>query len=247
MKNIAIIVAGGQGRRMGQPKQFLKINGKPMLEWTVAAYQACLLIDGIILVIAPDQFKAARKIKAKKIINIVAGGRERQDSVWNGLDLLPESCEIVAIHDGARPAVTKEIIDKSIREAKQHGAAIVAVPIKDTIKMTNDEDEMKNASHRESVISSARGGKLKIKNEGVTIKKTVDRKSLWAAQTPQTFRVGIIRQAYVRLKGKATDDAMAVEKLGLPVRIVVGSYDNIKVTTPADLVMMGAILKKRRS
>lgn len=219
MKNIAIIVAGGKGKRMGKPKQFLPLAGKPMLAWTVAVFQKCKAIDGIILVVAEEQIALAKKLKAAKIIAIVPGGKERQDSVRNGLARLPASTQIVAIHDGARPGVSVETIEQSIKGAKELGAVVIGVPIKNTIKVVS----------RQSLVVS----------------QTADRSQLWAAQTPQTFRAEIIKKAYDQLTEKVTDDAMAVEKLGIPVKMVMGEYTNIKVTTPDDLEIMASILKRR--
>jgi 2-C-methyl-D-erythritol 4-phosphate cytidylyltransferase len=219
MKTVAIIVAGGQGKRMGRPKQFIKIAGKPMLAWTVDAFQRTKAIDGIILVVAPDQLDYGAKIKASKIIAVVPGGRQRQDSVRSGLTALPKGVQIVLIHDGARPAVSAATINGTIKAARQHGAAIAAVPLKDTIKQV---------ARRE-----------------MQIVKTLDRSELWAAQTPQTFTVPVINKAYETLEHDVTDDAAAVERLGIPVTIVMDSYANLKVTTPEDLSIMAAILKGR--
>lgn len=204
---------------MGKPKQFLKIAGRPMLAWTLAAFQNTRPIDGIILVVAPGQMELAKKLPKKKIIGIVAGGAERQDSVRNGLAALPGSAEIVLIHDGARPAVTTGIIERSIKEARKHGAVVVGVSVKDTIK-----EVMRNENR---------------------VTRTMNRDKLWQAQTPQVFKAALIRNAYAKLRGAVTDDAMAVEKLGKPVKMVMGSYENIKVTAPEDLIMMEAILKGR--
>jgi 2-C-methyl-D-erythritol 4-phosphate cytidylyltransferase len=219
MKTVAIIVAGGQGKRMGRPKQFIKIAGKPMLAWTVDAFQRVKAVDGIILVVTPDQQALAAKIRASKIIAIVPGGKQRQDSVQSGLAALPKGVQIVLIHDGARPAVLATTINGTIKAARQHGAAIAAVPVKDTIK---------RVARRE----------LRIIN-------TLEREGLWAAQTPQTFTVPLIKKAYEQLKHDVTDDAAVVEKFGIPVQIIMGSYSNLKVTTPEDLAIMGTILKGR--
>jgi 2-C-methyl-D-erythritol 4-phosphate cytidylyltransferase len=220
MKTVAIIVAGGRGKRMGRPKQFIKIAGKPMLEWTVGAFQRSKVIDGIILVVAKEQMPLTNKLKFSKILKIVAGGKERQDSVRSGLEALPGTAEIVAIHDGARPMVTPGLIEDSIKAAKKYGAAIVGVPVKDTVKV---------ASRKELVVN-----------------RTVDRSGLWAAQTPQTFKVSVIKKAYANLKEIVTDDAMAVEKAGFPVKMVRGSYKNIKITTPEDLITGEAFLRKEK-
>lgn len=219
MKNLVIITAGGSGQRMGQPKQFLMLNGRPMLAWTLSACQKCPDVHGIILVVSPNQIRLAKRLDQQKVIAIVPGGRERIDSVRNGLDWLPDSTEIVAIHDGARPAITPALIAASIREAKRDGAVVVGVPVKDTIK--------------------------RVTPYKLRVTKTVNRSGLWQAQTPQTFQVKIIQRAYSKSVGRATDDAMLVEKLGIKVKMVLGSYENLKVTTPEDLKIMSGILKGR--
>jgi len=204
---------------MGRPKQFLTIAGRPMLAWTLSAFQKSKAIDGIILVVDREQLFSAKKLNQKKVIGIAAGGKERQDSVRNGLALLPPSTKIVAIHDGARPAITPQVIEKSIKEAKKFGAVVVGVPVTDTIKTVDRRPS--------------------------TVDRTLNRAELWAAQTPQTFRAEIIKKAYAKLRGSVTDDAMAVEKLGISVKMVLGSYSNLKVTTPEDLKIMEAIIKWR--
>ena len=217
-KTVALIVAGGQGKRMGRPKQFLKIAGKPMLEWTSAPFEKCRAIDAIILVVAKEAIGQAKRLRSAKIIKIVAGGKERQDSVRHGLQALPAETEIVVIHDGARPAIDVKTIAAAVEKTEKCGAVIVAVPVKDTIKKV-----------------SGQGEKL-------IIKATLDRRLLWQAQTPQVFKKKIILAAYQRLKSKITDEAMAVERAGFPVAILTGTPKNIKVTTPDDLLLMAAIL-----
>jgi 2-C-methyl-D-erythritol 4-phosphate cytidylyltransferase len=226
VKTIAIIVAGGKGKRMGRPKQFLKIAGRPMLAWTLEAFQKAEIIDGIILVIAKEQMATARRLRFSKILKVIAGGRERQDSVKNGLAALPEDCEIVAIHDGARPAVTEEIITRAVVAAREYGAVVIGVPVKDTIKRI------------ESRKPRLPAGRLKVENR---IVETVKRDALWQAQTPQVFKKDIILQAYEN-DAVVTDDAMLVERLGIPVIMVMGSYLNLKVTTQEDLKIMEGLL-----
>lgn len=217
MKTVVIIVAGGRGKRMGRPKQFLKIAGRPMLAWTVAAFQRSRSVDGIVIVAAPGQLDLAAGLKASKLIAVVPGGPERQDSVKNGLAALPATTKIVLIHDGARPAVTPAIIDRAVRTARKYGAVVVGMPVKDTIKL---------ATRNENRVT-----------------RTLNRDELWQAQTPQAFKTAIIIRAYARLKGKITDDAMAVEKQRVAVKMIPGADENFKVTTPADLKMMEAILR----
>lgn len=227
MKNIAIIVAGGQGKRMGQPKQFLKIAGKPMVEWTISAFQKAKIIDGIILVVAKENRLRGKKLRKtySKIIAVVESGKERFDSVKNGLSKLPKGTEIVLIHDGARPAVTKAIIEEAVRAARRNGAVVVGVPVKDTIKqISNVQFPMSNECK---------------------IIKTIDRSDLWQAQTPQVFTAEIIKKAYAKKMAGATDDAMLVENLGIPVTMVMGSYANFKVTTPEDIAIMGTMIRRK--
>jgi 2-C-methyl-D-erythritol 4-phosphate cytidylyltransferase len=220
MKTVAVIVAGGKGKRMGRRKQFLKIAGKTILQWTVAAFDQTGVIDGIVLVVAKEQLRLARKIKSKKLISIVEGGKERFDSVRNGLAALPPSVEMVAIHDGARPAVTPKIIEAAVSEANRTGAAVAGFPLKDTIK--------------------------KVERRKLSVERSLDRAELWAAQTPQVFKISIIQRAYQHIRGDETDDAMLVERMGIPVKMVMGTYKNLKVTQPEDLIIAAAILKKRR-
>ncbi len=222
MKTIAIIVAGGKGKRMGRPKQFLKIAGKPMLWLTLLAFQACKEVDGIIVVVSNEDIPKVKRFKFNKILAIVAGGKERQDSVYNGLKALPNDTEIVAIHDGARPFIAPNTVTKAVEAAKRWGAVVVGVPMKDTIKVVGS---------RELIVGS-----------------TLKREELWSAQTPQIFRKEVLLKAYKKGYNKysVTDDATLVERLGIPVRMVMGDYSNLKITTPEDLLVADQILKERR-
>ena len=211
MRTVAIITAAGQGKRMGRSKQFIEINGKAVLEWTLAAFQKAEAVDEIVLVVNAEDIEKARKFKFPKIKRIVAGGEERQDSVRNGLNALPEDTEMVVIHDGARPMITGEIIKRAVLEAEKNGAVVVGVPVSDTIKKADPKT--------------------------LEITGTVDRTELWAAQTPQVFKKELILRAFKEgaAKHKVTDDSMLAEKLGIPVKMVMGSYRNIKITTPEEL------------
>jgi len=216
MKTVAIITAAGHGKRMGRPKQFIEIGGKPMLEWTLAAFEKAKTIDEIILVVNKEDIPKGKKFKFSKLKKVVAGGEERQVSVANGLEALPADAEIIAVHDGARPFISAEIIESTVNEAKRSGAAVVGVPIKDTVKKATSDERR--------------------------VTETIDRSELWAAQTPQVFRKDIILKAYQNSE-KVTDDSMLVEKTGQPVTMVMGSYQNIKVTTPEDLEIALKFLK----
>ncbi len=217
MKTVAIITAAGYGKRMGRPKQFLEIGGKPVLEWTIAAFDKTEVIDEIILVVNKEDVDKAKTFKYSKIKQVVAGGEERQGSVNNGLKMVADDTDIIAIHDGARPFISPEIIEKAVSEAKASGAVVVGVPVCDTIKRVT-------------------GNELRVTG-------TVDRSDLWRAQTPQVFKKDIILKAY-RCLDKVTDDAMLVEKMGIPVKMVMGSYRNFKITIPDDLAIAEKMIKE---
>ncbi|MFQ3549626.1 MAG: 2-C-methyl-D-erythritol 4-phosphate cytidylyltransferase [Armatimonadota bacterium] len=214
MKTTAIIMAAGRGERLGLNinKVFFEIYGKSILERSIQAFEDCREINQIIVVTAQDDIQKAESIVAnsgfKKITKICCGGETRQQSVTNGLKYVEG--EITAVHDAARPFVSSEIIINTINTAKEYGSAIAGVPVIDTIKKANDN----------------------------VICETVDRSYLYSIQTPQTFKTDILKSAY-NLAEKdgfiGTDDAGLVERLGQKVRIVMGSYKNIKITTPSDL------------
>jgi 2-C-methyl-D-erythritol 4-phosphate cytidylyltransferase len=223
-KTTALIVAGGQGTRLGGAikKQFLSVLGKPLLAHTIEKFQNCPAIDAIILVVPEDELALSERLRrgwhAGKVERIVAGGAERHHSVQSGLTALSADCRWVAIHDGVRPMVTCDQIAETLRVARETGAAILAVPAKDTIK--------------------------EIGNGLVTA--TLDRQRLVQVQTPQVFRKEIILEAYRQAFASgnfSTDDAALVEMIGVPVRIVSGDYRNIKVTSADDLLTLEALLR----
>ncbi|MCG1012356.1 2-C-methyl-D-erythritol 4-phosphate cytidylyltransferase [Tepidanaerobacter sp. GT38] len=214
----AVIAAGGKGRRMNSSisKQFLNIKGRPILYYTLKKFERIDKIKSIILVVGADDIDFTREEIVKrykfKKIKIVQGGKERQDSVYNGLRELSPQTDIVVIHDGVRPFVPVTIIEKSIAAAAKYKAVGVAVPVKDTIKVVDDN---------------------------YTIKNTPDRKTLWAMQTPQSFTYDVIMRAYEKAMCDGfygTDDTVLVERLGLTVKIIEGAYENIKITTPEDII-----------
>ena len=231
MKTEAIVASAGSGRRLKArvSKPYLEIAGKPILIHTLQALNRSPKVHTIIVVVnrrqVPRCARLVERYKVKKVKGVVAGGRERSDSVYNGLKALDPDTQIVLIHDGVRPFVTPDIIGKAVDCAARFGACVVAVPVKATIK------------------------KLKAQRSKVkTVESTVDRSNLWEIQTPQVFKKDVIVQAYKRFKNiPATDDAMLVERLGVPVKIVAGSYKNIKITTLDDLVIGEAILKTQIS
>ncbi len=221
----AIIVAAGKGTRMGpdRDKLFLEVAGRPVVAHTWQRFAEARDIDEIVMVVREGMQSAFQELAAQygltKPFRVVVGGVERQDSVWNGLEAVTPGTEIVAIQDAARPCTSETIISATIAAAREIGAAVAAQPVTDTIKETSD-------------------GKL--------ISRTVDRSRLWAVQTPQTFRVEVIRRALalVRQKGlQVTDDTAACELIGQPVRLVPCTSPNPKVTVPADLPYIELLLK----
>lgn len=220
----AIIVAAGKGSRMGCKKQFMEILGAPLISYTLRVFENSAA-DEIILVTAEEDIgqmqKIAQEFGIKKLSAIVAGGKERSDSVVSGLRIVKG--DYVLIHDGARPFVTIKEIEAAISEVKKHDAVCLGFPVKDTIKITDDNGY---------------------------IKSTPDRSTLFAAATPQCFRTDIIRSAYKKIKADGifvTDDCSAAEICGVKVKILPCSYENIKITTAEDVQIAEAIIKRRSS
>lgn len=220
----AIIVAAGMGARMGAnvDKLWLEVAGRPVIAHTWKRFDDAACIQEIILVVRDGFSKPcselALKYAFKKTFRLVSGGTERQDSVWNGLAALDPESQIVAIQDGARPCTTAALIAATIQAAEETGAAVAAQPVTDTLKATDD---------------------------GQTIARTVDRSKLWSVQTPQTFRVDVIRRALAAARAKnlrLTDDTAACELIGQPVRLVPCASPNPKVTVPADLPFIESLL-----
>jgi 2-C-methyl-D-erythritol 4-phosphate cytidylyltransferase len=220
----AVIVAAGRGTRMGpgMDKLFLELAGQPLIAHTWRRLDRISAIDEIILVVREGMEEAfielSRGIELVKPFQLVAGGTERQDSVWNGISAVSTDCEIVLIQDGARACTSEELVLRTIAAARETGAAVAAQKVTDTIKESD-------------------GGSL--------IARNVDRTRLWAVQTPQTFRLDVIRRALsvVRERGLAiTDDTAACEVIGQPVRLVESPQPNPKATSPADLPFIELLL-----
>jgi 2-C-methyl-D-erythritol 4-phosphate cytidylyltransferase len=207
-------------------KQFMKLCGKPALQWTLEKYEDTAAVSDIVLVVAPAKLKIARvmvrRAGIKKVRKIVPGGRLRQDSVANALSAIDFPCDIVLVHDGARPFVSEKEINRVVRGAQKYGACLAATPVKDTLKIVKDG----------RVVSSP------------------DRRHYWAAQTPQGFKFKLLKTAYARAAKsniEVTDDAMLVEGMGHSVHVVQGSCYNLKITTPEDRVYAeGVILNEKR-
>jgi 2-C-methyl-D-erythritol 4-phosphate cytidylyltransferase len=225
----ALIVAAGKGTRMGQnvDKLFLDVAGRPVLAHTWQQFERTASVEEIIIVVREGMQKTLRSTAErygfKKPFLAVAGGKERQDSVWNGLSSLNPSSEIVAIQDAARPCTSQELIEATIEAARRMGAAVAAQPVTDTIK--------------ESV-------------DGKQVQRTLDRSKLWSVQTPQTFRVSVIREALAEVRHRGlsvTDDTAACELIGHPVELVIGHEPNPKVTRPEDVPYIELLLRRAQS
>jgi 2-C-methyl-D-erythritol 4-phosphate cytidylyltransferase len=225
MKTIAIIAAGGQGKRIeGKlPKQFLMLKDKPILSRTVDKFERCELIDEIILVVPEDYLgycsqAIVDQYDFKKVRKVICGGDERQDSVYLGLKASPNNTSIVVIHDGARPLISTDKISESIKICEEKKAVVLAVPVKETIKRV----------------------------EHGSIVTTLDRDKIWLTQTPQTFEYKLILDAYKKAEEDnfvGTDDSALVERLGYEVTILEGDYKNIKITTAEDLSIAEKLLE----
>lgn len=222
----AVIVAAGRGTRMGTEvkKQYLEICGIPLLARTIKVFESCEYIDEVILVIDSNDIIFCKheiidRYGFDKVKSIVSGGETRQDSVYNGLQEVDKDCEVVLIHDGARPFITQDEIISLIEAAREYKACTIATPVKDTIKLVG-QDEF--------------------------IKETLNRNTLWSVQTPQAFMYDVILAAHRKaLKDdfNGTDDAQLVERMGISVKLVKGSYNNIKITTREDLIIAKAIIE----
>lgn len=212
----AVIPAGGVGTRFGgrTPKQFLRFGATPILAATVRHFAAHPAVRAVVVAAPGPHVARTRRILApfarQVPLTVVAGGRTRQDSVWLALQATPEDAEIVVVHDAVRPLITRRLIDAVVAAAAEAGAAICALPIAETVKRVRGE----------------------------LVEATLDRSELWAVQTPQAFRADLLREAHEKARRDGvvgTDEAMLVERLGHPVRVVRGLVENVKITTPEDL------------
>ncbi len=218
----AVIVAAGWSQRMGGVDKMLTLlGGKPVLAWAVDVFQQCKLIDQIVVAVSKQSLGRCRQLVAEqgwsKVTEVCVGGRRRQDSVAAGLGQL-NRCQWVVIHDGARPLVTEGLIEHGLKAARETGAATAVVPVTDTIKVAGEDR---------------------------VVQQTLPRGNLWAVQTPQVFRFDIITEAYRRVKAEVTDDASLVEQLDHKVKLYMGSYDNIKITTPDDMALAEILWQRR--
>lgn len=226
-KCTAIVLAAGQGKRMGTKvqKQYLEIEGRPVLYYSLYAFEQSAIVDEIILVVGENQEEYCQseivsKYGITKVKKIVRGGVERYHSVWNGLQEVNDG-GYVFIHDGARPFINEEILERAYKDVEKCKACVVGMPVKDTIKLADIEG---------------------------FVSETPERNLVWMIQTPQVFEAGLVKQAYALLMEQeniqVTDDAMVVEQmLGSKVKLTLGSYENIKITTPEDLEIASIFVK----
>jgi 2-C-methyl-D-erythritol 4-phosphate cytidylyltransferase len=227
---VAVIPAAGTGRRMEAaiPKQFLMLGDAPLLLHSLQVFERATSISQVVLVVPKDERERTRseiieRYGIQKVVKIVAGGATRQESVYHGLQETDPEAEVVVVHDAVRPFVTEDLIERSIEAAQKSGGAIVAVPMKETVKQVGPDGH---------------------------ILHTVDRAQLWLAQTPQNFRRALLMEGYRKAEYDgfhATDEAAVMERLGQKIAIVPGRWDNIKITTPEDFQMAEAILAGRRT
>jgi 2-C-methyl-D-erythritol 4-phosphate cytidylyltransferase len=214
MSVAAILLCAGRGERLGSgvPKAAVPLAGRPLFAWSLETLQRCAAVDAIV-VVGPArtlrELLAAAGLAAPKVVAWVEGGAERQHSVARGLAALPVDCDLVAVHDCARALVSAPVVERAVAAAREHGAAIAAVPLADTLKRVESD----------------------------VIHDTPSREGLWCAQTPQVFRRDWLEAAHAAAGGIATDDAALVESLGHSVRVALGNALNFKVTTPGDLAL----------
>ena len=218
----AVVVAAGSSARMGGiDKIFASVLGLPLVAYSLDQLERCPSVDRIALVLDARSLERGadlvRERAYRKVVQICPGGDRRQDSVFNGLEALA-GCEWVIVHDGARPCLDDRMLRRGLVAAQECGAAAAGVPCKDTVKVVSMD---------------------------MKVQDTPDRSTLWMAQTPQVFRCRILTDAHQRCSSEVTDDAMMVESLGYPVKMFLGAYENLKVTTPEDLALAEALLRNR--
>lgn len=209
----AVIVGAGHSKRMGADKIFLPLRGKPLLAWSIDICQNYKPVNQIVIALNKNNLDFGQRLVVErcwtKVVSVCLGGSRRQDSVKEGLKQL-KGCEWIIIHDGARPFLTDDLLDAGLEAAKTTGAAAAALPVKDTIKLSD--------------------------NDGI-VKETLHRSHLWAVQTPQVFSLDVITRSYNKIDDNVTDDASLVESFGGQVKLYLGSYRNIKITTPEDMAL----------
>jgi 2-C-methyl-D-erythritol 4-phosphate cytidylyltransferase len=227
LENVAVVLlAGGTGSRMkaDRPKQFLELRNKPVLQHSLELFLSLEGVERVVLVIAEDYRDQFAELSAREPrLHFADPGKERQDSVFNGFQTIHSGASVVCIHDAARPLVTKESVYKVLQDGFKHGAAVLGVPMKATVKESED---------------------------GEFVLRTIDRSRLWEIQTPQVIKPDLLREGFERVEKdnlQVTDDVSIIEQLGLPVKLTCGEYTNLKLTTPDDMVVAEQILRGREA
>ncbi len=228
VKVTAIITSAGKGKRMGieTPKHFLRLEGRPILAYTIEAFESCPVVNQIFLVVrsGEEEFclrEVVEKYGFKKVLKVVIGGERRQDSVYNAIKELDTDTDIVVVHDGVRPFVSTALISETVKSAMYFDGVVAALPLKDTIK--------------------------EVTKDGI-VKDTPERERYYLAQTPQTFKKRVLESAFISAYNDdyfGTDEASLVERTGGKVKVIEGSYENIKITTPEDMLFAEMIYKNR--
>jgi 2-C-methyl-D-erythritol 4-phosphate cytidylyltransferase len=228
VKTVAVIPSAGLGLRMGsdQAKQFMVFNGKPLLAATLQPFQRCEAVDAVVLMVPPNDIAFCRKdiverFKLDKVKTLIAGGKRRQDSVRLGLEAIAGNFKLVLIHDGVRPIITESLIQRVIDAARIHRAVITGLPAKETVKEVDSDRQ---------------------------VIRTYDRKQVWLIQTPQAFRYEDIFAAHQKAHqedwDEATDDSVLLERMGIPITVIEGDENNIKITTPNDMELAKLYLER---
>ena len=222
MRAAVVVVCGGSGSRMGKPKQFLPLAGSTVAEWSLKCFLDMPEVEIIVLVLSEDSFKDQGARLGVGKVKAVPAGPTRMGSVRNGFSAVPSDVDVIAVHDGARSMITPEIVRATMAEAVKSGAAVAAVPVKDTLK--------------------------RVPKGSAIVVETPDRAEFWAAQTPQAYRYAVLKEALEKYKddADATDESQLVERCGRQVSVVESSYENFKITTPEDITMASAIIESRQ-
>lgn len=256
-RTVAVIPAAGRSERMGgrTNKVFLPLGDRPLLAHTLGVFEACPLVDAVVVAVGGGEEEACRRevvepFELRKVSGIIHGGASRTESVWLALRYIGGAASLVVVHDGARPLVPEELLRQAIEAGRERGAVVVGLPAKDTVKRVTAPGTQRGNGRRDGHAGrpSAEPANPFASPPAPRVLETLDRSGLWQIQTPQVFWRDLLEMAYRRATeaGAApTDDASLVERLRHPVYVLPGSEENIKVTTPLDLVLARAILDHR--
>ncbi len=253
-RTVAVVPAAGRGERMGAAgnKVFLPLGDRPILAHTLGALEDCPLVDEVVLAVGGGEEEFCRReilepFELRKVTGLVRGGATRQETVGLALSYIGSGAGLVVVHDGARPLLPADLLLRAIEAGRELGAVVVGLPVRDTIKRLSGGTEGRAAASASRTGPQTQAGDASVPPVG-KVAETIDRRSLWQVQTPQVFWRDLLAMAYRRAAdsgGVATDDAALVERLRHPVHVIPGSEENLKITTPLDLVVARAILAER--